>query len=129
MCQSASASPRDSVKNGFFWGFIARRIFSRHYKSGLEVHHFSTADPEDDAQDFRLVRILGHRGVKARAALLDRSEMKSGRERDRFHVIARLIGSPSSLLLRGIAACWPVAKLGTASGNFSPLRIGFAAIN
>ena len=52
----------------------------------LKVHRFAGPDTEQNSQDFRITDLLSERRVEAGAALLDKREMKTSRERDRLQV-------------------------------------------
>src|SRR3979411_773721 len=57
----------------------------------LKMHYLRPADAEDDLKHFQARGFLRHPRVKAGAALLDKSKVKSGRKGDRLDVIAWII--------------------------------------
>src|SRR6266480_2763551 len=96
---------------------------------GLKVHDLGSADAEENSENFQASYLLSQRRVEARATLLNKAKVKSGRESDRLDMVAWVVRVAQFVIVSGNGRMLPCFQArDCVRERRTKIRVGGAAI-
>src|SRR5205807_1648641 len=96
---------------------------------GLKMHDFRTTDTDENSQNFQTGYLLSEGRVEAGAALFNKAKVESGRESNRFDVVAWIVRIVQFVIISGNRSMLPSVQTGDSiREGRAKIGVGGAAI-